>query len=415
MEDNVLESGAEAAEQVVEAVVNDGKLLGYTEKFGIAAAVIAGQALFIWLVWLVFKKISAKIKADAGSRIRPLTIKNYKILSAKQIVNVILFLLRILKYLITIFQLFITFPIIFSLYPATEKLASTIFGYILHPLKNILMDTVKFIPNLITIIIILLIAKYVLRGLKFFANQIAKGKLVFPGFYAEWAWPTFNILRVFLYAFTIAVIYPNLPGSESQAFRGVSVFVGIIFSLGSSSAIGNLIAGLVITYMRPFRICDRIKIKELTGFVVEKSPFVVRIRNIKNEYITFPNLMVLNSEVINYNTSVEEEEEGLLLHAKITMGYDVPWRQVHEILLAAAAKTPNVEERPEPFVLQTSLNDFYAEYEVNVAIKQIEKFQLTYSLLYQNIQDGFTGAGISMIASHYYTRPPERQKPKKGD
>jgi len=388
-------------EQLSEAVTEASSLMGFAERLGIAAGVVAVQALFIWFVWFIFKKISAKIKSGAGNRIKPFTIRNFKILSVKQIVDVILVLMRILKYLITIFQLFITVPIVFSLFPATENLAATIFGYILAPLKNILKGIVGYIPNLITIIIILLIIKYVLRALRFFARQIANGKMVIPGFYAEWGWPTYNILRVILYAFTVAVVYPYLPGSESRVFQGVSVFVGIVFSLGSSSAIGNLVAGLVITYMRSFKIGDRIKIKDITGYVIEKSPFVIRLRNIKNESITFPNLTVLNSDIINYNTS--GEEEGLILHANISMGYDVPWRDVYHTLISAAAKTPHIGETPKPFVLQTGLEDFYATYELNVYTKEIGKVMLIYSLLYQNIQDEFRNAGISLYSPHYYS------------
>ena len=372
---------------------------GFAVRLGITAGIIAGQALLIWLVWFLFKKLITKIKAGAGKKIKPLVIRNFKILSSMQIIEVILFSLRILKYLLTAFQLFITVPIVFSLFPATEELASTIFGYVLSPLKSILLSMVRFIPNIITIIIILLVAKYAVRGLKFLATQIDKGKMKIPGFYADWAWPTFNILRVLLYAFTVAVIYPYLPGSESRVFQGVSVFVGIIFSLGSSSAIGNLIAGLVITYMRTFKIGDRIKIKDFTGFVVEKSPFVIRLRNIKNENITFPNLTVLNSEIINYNTS--GEEEGLILHVDITMGYDVPWRELYDALIRAAVKTPHIEESPKPFVQQTGFDDFCAKYELNVYTKEIERVVLIYSLLYQNIQDEFKNAGIDLFVPHY--------------
>ena len=390
----------EEIEQQIESVTMNGTVMGVVEKFGIALAVAAVQILLIRIIWFLAKKISIKIRGDAGNKIKPLTIKSLKILTAKQIVEVIVFLIRIAKYLITIFQLFITVPIIFSLYPATEELATTIFDHILTPLKSVLMSSVKFIPNLVTIIVFLLITKYLLRGLKFLARQIENGKLVIPGFYADWARPTFNLLRFLLYAFTVAIIYPYLPGSESRVFQGVSVFVGIIISLGSSTAIGNLVAGLVITYMRSFKIGDRIKIKDITGFVVEKSPFVIRLRNIKNEFITFPNLTVLNSEITNYNTS--GEEDGLILHAEITMGYDVPWRDVYDILVAAAVRTPHVEENPKPFVFQTRLNDFYAHYEINVHTKEIEKVLLVYSLLYQNIQDEFRKAGISMYAPHYF-------------
>ena len=396
--------------QIAETILEEQDIaLGFVKKLGIVFGVLAAQALLIWFMWFIFRKINEKIRTKAGSWIKSLTIRNFKILSAKQIVDVIIFFLKIFKYLITIFQLFITVPIVFSLFPATEALASNIFDYILIPLKSILLNTVKYIPNLITIVIILIITKYVLRGLRFFANQIAKERLVIPGFYSDWAWPTYNILRVLLYAFTVAVVYPYLPGSESRVFQGVSVFVGIIFSLGSSSAIGNLVAGLVITYMRPFKIGDRIKIKDLTGFVVEKSPFVIRIRNIKNEHITFPNLTVLNSDIINYNTS--GEEEGLVLHANVTMGYDVPWRDVYDILIRAAAKTPHIEENPKPFVLQTSLDEFYVTYEINVHTKEIERVMLIYSLLYQNIQDEFRNAGINMCSPHYMVHIPSDRAP----
>ena len=391
-------NGIEESEHLAEAA--GGIVMGVLERFGIALAVVVIQVVLIRLVWFLAKKISVKIRAGSGDRIKGLTIKKFKIFTAKQIVEVIIISIRILKYLITAFQLFITVPIIFSLYPATKNLASTIFSAVLNPLKNILLSVIRYVPNIITIIIILLITKYVLRGLKLLTKQIANGKMVIPGFYADWARPTFNLLRFLIYAFTIAVIYPYLPGSDSRVFQGVSVFVGIIVSLGSSSAIGNLVAGLVITYMRPFKIGDRIKIKDITGFVMEKSPFVVRLRNIKNEYITFPNLTVLNSDIINYNTS--GEEEGLILHAQITMGYDVPWRDVYDVLVTAAAKTPHVEETPKPFVLQKGLEDFYAVYEVNVYTKEIEKVMLIYSLLYQNIQDEFKKAGINMLSPHYY-------------
>jgi small-conductance mechanosensitive channel len=208
-------------------------------------------------------------------------------------------------------------------------------------------------------------------------------------------------MRVLIYAFTIIVIYPYLPGSDSAVFQGVSVFVGIVLSLSSSSAIGNLIAGLVITYMRPFQIGDRIRIGDVVGFVVEKSAIVTRIRTVKNEYVTFPNRTVLNSSIINYNYSSREKEDGLILSIDITMGYTVPWRKVHELLISAASNTPYTQKKPQPFVLQTALDDFYCRYQINVYTKEIGKILAIYSNLYQNIQDVFTEAGIDLNCPHY--------------
>ncbi|MDR3139354.1 MAG: mechanosensitive ion channel family protein, partial [Treponema sp.] len=377
------------SDNIEETVTNDTKDMNVFIRFGIAAAIIIGQILLIKLVWFLFKILNVKITIYGEKNFKPLKFKRYRIMETKQILNLIYFLLKICKYVFTVFQLFITIPIVFSLFPLTKNLASTLFGYILTPLKTISLGIIRYIPNLFTIIIIIFIVRYVLRSLRFLSTQIAKEKLVIPGFYADWAQPTFNILRVLLYAFTVAIIYPYLPGSDSAIFQGVSVFVGIIFSLGSSSAIGNLVAGVVITYMRPFKIGDRIKLNDVTGFVVEKSPIVTRVRTHKNEYVTFPNVTVLTSSIINYHTSSEEKEEGLILHADVTMGYAVPWPQVHDILITAALKTSRTEKKPKPFVLQTTLDDFYANYQINVYTKEVDRVPSIYSELYQNLQDGF--------------------------
>jgi small-conductance mechanosensitive channel len=405
-------SGGNVARNIENAVSRDTFGMGLSVRIGIAVGIIAAQALLIWLIWFFFKTFAKKLTEYGSKKIKPLTIKKLKLLNTAQILNTLLFLLKILKYLITAFQLFITIPIVFSLFPQTKGLASIIFGYILNPLKNILFGAIRYIPNLITIVIIVTVTRYVLRGLRFFSTQISRGKLVIHGFYADWAEPTFNILRVLLWAFTVAIIYPYLPGSESRIFQGVSVFVGIIFSLGSSSAIGNLVAGLVITYMRPFKIGDRIQIKDITGFVVEKTLMVIRIKTHKNEYVTFPNLMILSSSIINYNTSSDEDEEGLLLYANITFGYSTPWQTVQKILVEAARKTSHVQKSPKPFVLQTAMNDFYANYQINLYTKEVDKVPAIYSQLYENIQTAFHEAGIDMTAAHYRINlPAEPYKP----
>jgi len=377
---------------------NDISLL---KRILIALAIIAGQVILILFVWYLFKRMEIKLEHTNSDKIKPLIIKNLKVLTTKQIVKVIEVLLRILKYVITLLQLFITIPIIFSLFEPTKDLASTLFGYFLNPLKKIALDAVGFIPNLFTIAIIIVITHYVLKALRFFTTQIEKGKLKLPGFYTDWAAPTYKILQVLLIAFTVAIIYPYLPGSDSRAFQGVSVFVGIIFSLGSSTAIGNLVAGLVITYMRPFKIGDRVQIKEITGFVVEKNLMVVRLKTHKNEYVTFPNLMILGSNIINYNTSSDEDEEGLIIFAEVTFGYSTPWQTVHDILINAAYATEKIQKNPKPFVLQTKLDDFYACYQINCYTKDVGRVPAIYTMLYENIQNGFKEAGLDMTSAHY--------------
>jgi small-conductance mechanosensitive channel len=406
--EKVLEKAVEE-NPVVQTVEDAGEArMGLWIRLGIAFGVIILQIFIIWLVWQLFKVFARRLGDYGKAHIKPLKIKKFKLLDTPQILKILLFFLRLLKYLVTAFQLFITVPIVFSLFPATEKLASTLFGYILTPFKNILFGTIAYIPNLITIVVIVFVTRYVIRGLKFFSTQIQREKLMIPGFYPDWASPTFNILRVLLWAFTVAIIYPYLPGSESRIFQGVSVFVGIIFSFGSSSAIGNLVAGIVVTYMRPFKIGDWIQIQGNTGILVEKTLMVVRIKTHKNEYITFPNLQVLSAGIINYNTSSDEDEEGIVLHAEITFGYGTPWRLIHEILIEAAGKTGYVLESPKPFVLQTALDDFYCHYQINCFTKEIDRMPSIYTELFQNIQDGFRVHGLDMTAPHFRINlPPE--------
>jgi small-conductance mechanosensitive channel len=245
--------------------------------------------------------------------------------------------------------------------------------------------------------------RFILKGIKFFVDEIEKGQIQIDGFYSDWAKPTFNIVKVLVYAFMVVIIFPYLPGSNSPIFQGVSVFVGILFSLGSSNAIANMVAGLVITYMRPFKIGDFIKIGDVSGTVIEKSPLVTRVRTPKQEDITIPNATVLSSSSINYSANTSKEANGLLIHTKITIGYDSPWVDVQKALIAAALRTDMLEETPTPFVLQTSLDDFYVSYEINAFTKHPNQQPLIYSKLHQNIQDCFNEAGLEIMSSHYTT------------
>ncbi|MDR2517453.1 MAG: mechanosensitive ion channel family protein, partial [Spirochaetaceae bacterium] len=410
-------AAAAAAAAVMEAAPHKAEglfhLAYFWQRMAAALGILVVQLIAIWLIWhYFFSWLAKKIVEWGRERLKPFSIKKIKLLTVAQMLNIIAFVVNVLKYVVTAFQLFITLPVIFSLFPQTRHLASQLFGYILNPLKSIVLETIGYIPNLITIAVILWVMRYAIRALKFFAAQIERGRLVINGFYPDWTWPTFNILRALIYAFTVVLIYPYLPGSGSPIFQGVSVFVGIILSMGSSSAIGNIIAGMVITYMRPFKIGDRIKIGDITGFVEEKSLIVIKIRTHKNEYVTFPNTMILSSSITNYQTSIEGETETLILYADVTMNYQIPWRQVHEIMINAALQTEGIETDPRPFVLQTALDDYYARYQINAYTRDAARIPAIYSGLYQHIQDGFAGAGIDLTAPAYrLLLPPESHHP----
>ena len=361
--------------------------------------VLVGQYfLFRLTIWL-FKKLKVRIQRLKDTKLKPFSIQDYELLDTQKQVNLLIFLSNLLRYIIMFLQLLLTVPLLFSIFPQTKSLAYQLFSYIWIPVKSIFTSVVEYIPNLFTIFVIWYAVKYLVRFVHYLANEVKSERLKIRGFYSDWAEPTFHIIRFLLYAFMIAMIYPYLPGSKSGVFQGISVFVGLIVSLGSSTVIGNIIAGLVITYMRPFKLGDRIQLNETTGNVIEKTPLVTRIRTPKNEVVTIPNSFIMSSHTVNYSTSAREY--GLIIHSEVSIGYDIPWRQTHQLLIEAALNTPGVIDDPRPFVLETSLSDWYPVYQVNAYIKEADRLAEIYSDLHQNIQDKFNEAGIEIMSPHY--------------
>lgn len=361
--------------------------------------VLAGQYLLFWLTGWLFRKLKVRIQKLKDTRLKPISIQNYELLDTQRQVNLLIFLSNLLRYVIMLLQLLITIPLLFAIFPQTKGLAYQIFSYIWNPIKSILVGIVDYIPNLFAILIICFAVKYLVRLVHYLSREVEAGRLKFGGFYPDWAMPTYHIIRFLLYAFMIAMIYPYLPGAKSGVFQGISVFIGLIVSLGSSTVIGNVIAGLVITYMRPFKLGDRIQLNDTTGNVIEKTPLVTRIKTPKNEVVTIPNSFIMSSHTVNYSASAREY--GLIIHSEVTIGYDVPWRQVHQLLIEAALNTPGVIDDPRPFVLETSLSDWYPVYQINAYIREADKLAQIYSDLHQNIQDRFNEAGIEIMSPHY--------------
>ncbi len=361
--------------------------------------VLVGQFLLFKLTNWLFKKLKLRIQKLKDTKLKPISVQDYELLDTQKQVNLLIFLANLVRYAFMFLQLLLTVPLLFAIFPPTKNLAYQLLSYIWNPIKSILQGIVAYIPDLFTIFVICFAVKYLIRLVRYLANEVQSERLKIKGFYADWALPTYHIIRFLLYAFMIAMIYPYLPGSQTGVFQGISVFVGLIVSLGSSTVIGNIIAGLVITYMRPFKLGDRIKLNDTTGNVIEKTPLVTRIRTPKNEVITIPNSFIMSSHTVNFSQSAREY--GLIIHSEVTIGYDAPWRQVHQLLIEAALNTPGVVDDPRPFVLETSLSDWYPVYQVNAYIKDADRLAQIYSDLHQNIQDRFNEAGVEIMSPHY--------------
>jgi len=365
----------------------------------LAALVLAVLIFIIYAVTRLFKWIKSKIEEEKGDKFKGLKIRNYEFLDTNRQVTALFSLLNFLKWFIILVLIYLSLPVLFGIFPWSGGIAGKLVSYFLDPIKNILVSIWDYLPKLFTILVLVIFFRYLLRILRYFKNEIAKGSLKIPGFYVDWANPTYQIIRILVLAFMVIVIFPYLPGSDSQVFKGVSVFLGVLFTFGSAGALGNIVAGLVLTYMRAYRIGDRVKIADTTGDVIEKSLLVTKIKTIKNEIVAIPNSSVMSSHTTNY--SAEAIDMGLILHTSVTIGYDTPWRQIHDLLIKAALATDLIERDPAPFVFQEHLQDFYVSYQINAYTRIANKQHITYSLLHQNIQDVFNEAGVEIMSSHY--------------
>lgn len=369
--------------------------------FDLAYAIIATIVLVVILVFMsrAFPRLYRRIEALRRVRFEAIRIQNFELLSAGRLSTLLERAARVVRALATLLLFYIYVPLVLSFFPWTAALSQRIVGYAVRPFAAAWLAFVAYVPNLFYLAAGVVIVRYLFALLRTVFDAIGTGAITLRGFYAEWAEPTYKIVRVLVLAFAATVLYPYLPGASSDAFKGVSIFLGVLFSLGSSAAIGNVVAGVVLTYTRAFSIGDRVKIGETVGDVMEKTLLVTRVRTIKNVSVTIPNGAVLSNQVVNYSTLAGIHR--LILHTSVTIGYDAPWRRVHELLEQAASRTEHILLEPPPFVLQTSLDDFYVSYELNAATDRADLMALTYSRLHQNIQETFNEAGVEIMSPHY--------------
>jgi small-conductance mechanosensitive channel len=368
-------------------------------NIGLAALAILLLVAIIFGINKLFKWIYKKIDSQTGNKIQGLNIKKYQVLTPVYIAKLINGVLKILKIIILLIIFYFWLPLLFSIFPESKNIANLLLDYTTTPLSNLWNSFINYLPSIFFIIIVFIVVKYINKILKFFSDEIGRERLKIDGFHKDWAKPTYVIAKLIVFVFALVIVFPYLPGSDSPAFQGVTIFMGVLLSLGSTGFVANAVGGLMIIYMRPFVIGDFVKIGNNIGTVVSKGMLVTRLNTPKNEEISVPNKMVTENQIVNYSS--EDKEKGVYLHTTVTIGYDVPWRDVHKIMIDAAKRTSNILEDPKPFVLQTALNDFYVAYELNGYLKHPEKMSAIYSELHQNLQDCFNENNIEILSPHY--------------
>ena len=366
-----------------------------------ASLVVFLVAYGLYRLWRRFiQKLRSKVEEGRTSWIKPLQFQKLDLIAADDIATLLGEGLRIIYWLGVAVLFLLSFNVVFGLFPVTRGIVAAILVGIRDGVLAFAHRFVTYLPKLFIIILTAAVAYYAIALARLVFRGLANRKITLSGFYPEWAMPTFGLVRLLIIAVAFVLILPNLPAAHSPAFRGVSIFVAVLVSLGSTAAVANMVGGVVLTYTRAFKIGDRVRIADTLGNVTEKTVFVTRIRTPKNVEIAIPNAMVLANHIINFS-SLARREPGLILHSTVTIGYDVPQETVRELLTAAARATEEIEPEPEPFVLVTSLDDFYVNYEVNAYTRQAQRMSTIYSDLHGHILDNFNQAGVEIMSPHY--------------
>jgi len=369
---------------------------------GLSVFVVAALVALFILVNRAFSRIiDRKIVDNREKWFKGIRFRSIELLTSEKLTAAALFVSKALRYAIYIVLLYAALPMLFAIFPATRHLAGMLFSWIADPIVSMGKGLIAYLPNLLRIAVIIVVMRYILKFMRYVAAEIETGRLVIPQFYPDWARATFNILRIFIYAFTVVLIFPLLPNSDSSIFKGVSVFIGVLFSIGSSSVISNMMAGIVITYMRSFKIGDRIKVGEVYGDVIEKTLFVVRIQTIKKEVITVPNSSILSANVVNYSTATGEGGQGVVISVEFSVCYDVSWERAHPLLIEAALGTEHILHAPPPFVFTKELNDFAVVYSLRAYTRRPDLYAVICSNINRNVLDIFKREGIEMIVPQY--------------
>ncbi len=374
-------------------------------KASIIKGFMALGILFIVLITFnfLFKRLNEVFKRKMASRVHQLEKSSFNLIQSNKLFHAFHLFYKIIRTAIIAFICIGFLNYFLGLFPWTKSVSVELLKTILDPLNAFGKGFINHLPNLIVLLLVWFATKYLLRFIRLVFLEISKGSILINGFDADWAMQTFKIVRLFVAVFALVIAFPYIPGSDTAAFQGISVFLGIVFSLGSSSFIANIVAGYSMTYQGAFKQGDFVKVNEYEGFVESHTSMVTRLRSRKNEEIVIPNSIMLGSSLVNY--SLRAKKHDLIIHTTVGIGYDTPWRQVDAMLKLAAHRTEGLMKEPEPFVHKKSLGDFAVTYEINAYCLDEIHLPKIYSLLHQNILDVFNENGVAIMTPAYEGDP----------
>jgi small-conductance mechanosensitive channel len=354
-----------------------------------------------------FRKLSALVEHRVSEHLETMEAKSFNLIQANQLWRILRGAVKLSALALALFLTYLYVNAVLGLFPWTRTVAYYLFELIISPLNAVGANILGYFPNLVYLLIIILAFRYILKLLRAMFTAVHKESITLSGFEPEWSWPTYRLVRILVWAFGLVLAYPYIPGSDSDAFKGVTIFLGVLASIGSSSIISNIVAGYTMTYRRAFKAGNWVRFGDHVGEVTEMRLLVTHLRTAKNEEVIIPNSQILNNDVTNFSSLAKDK--GLILHTSVGIGYEVPWRQVEAMLLRAAGKTIGISTNRQPFVLRASLGDFAINYELNVYVDKADSMPRIYSALHDKIIDVFNEYGVA-IMTPAYERDPEEPK-----
>jgi small-conductance mechanosensitive channel len=398
-------AGAAAAERLQLALNEVAELQRPRQLLNSVVQVLGATALFGTLFWLL-----GKVRSAIRARIRRMTeqlqadwIPDAEFVRASRLMEMPDRLVGAIPWIGGGFLAYSWLTFTLRRFPYTRPWGESLRAYLLGELAGMGAEIMKALPGLFTVAIIVLITRFVIRLVQLLFAAFEEGRVKLPWVYPETARPTRKLLTAGLWLFAVVLAYPYLPGSGSDAFKGMSVFIGLVVSLGSSGIMNQLISGFMITYSRALRVGDIVNVGEVEGAVAELGSLSTKIKTLRGEDVTIPNAVVVSNTVINYSRFAESD--GVFVATDVTLGYDVPWRQVEALLLIAATRSAGVRPTPEPRVRLSKLEDAYIRYTLLFCPDQPDGRRVTLANVHKNILDAFNEYGVQITSPNYEADP----------
>jgi small-conductance mechanosensitive channel len=371
----------------------------------------AGLALLATIVFIVVvrairwsrRRLTSRLLAIAASRLPDVSLRGFTIFSGDTALAIVRRLVDALAWAAGLFAAYLWLAYVLTRFAYTRPWGEALGGYLRTTIGSLAFSAIGAIPGIFTVVIILVATRWLVRLVSAFFDAVQGGTVEVPWPHPETANATKRIATVLLWLFAIVVAYPYVPGSGSDVFKGVSVFAGLVISLGSSGIVNQAMSGLVLMYARAFKPGDYVRVGEIEGTVTMLGMLSTKVLTTKREEITLPNAVIVGTTVKNYSRTVAET--GLIVYTGVTIGYDTPWRQVEAMLLIAAERTEGLRREPSPFVLKSALSDFYIEYQLNAVVETPEQRVRVLDRLHANILDCFNEYGVQITSPHYEADP----------